>query len=136
MLNAAEAFDENRGKNLFRSISDRSTSADEARLPWSKVREGELPPMMFQLRLQDGQTFSYAYSDLRVIRGRDAGHVELGIASMSHVQVTLEGRHLRELAGLLGSASIRWVEESDARDVGRPEKAPEVVKITIETLEP
>lgn len=138
MRRAAKAFAEQThqtsgGVNV-RSISGQATDDGDAS-PYCRVRNGELPPMMFQIRLADGQSISFAYSDIREIRCRDAGHVQLGIFAMSRVLVTIEGRHLRELSNLLGMAMVRWMEEADKRDMDRPEASPEIVSIRVEAVD-
>ncbi|WP_040352844.1 hypothetical protein [Blastopirellula marina] len=135
MADAARAFDEQRGGNILRGLPGRRESAEQNNVPWRSVREGEMPPMMFQLRLRDGGTISYPYSDVREIRCRDAGCVQVSVLGMAKMIITLEGRRLRELADLLGRAELLWIEEADPRDVGRPESAPEIVSISIEEID-
>ena len=103
MANASSAFDQNRGVKL-RSIAPLPARRDDEDLPWLKVRNGELPPMMFQLRFRDGRMVSFAYSDIREIQSRDAGQVTLGIFALTRVLVTIQGRHLRDLMSLLSTA--------------------------------
>ncbi|QDT07451.1 hypothetical protein K227x_58780 [Rubripirellula lacrimiformis] len=135
MAHASSAFDRNRGGNL-RSVSPLPARQDDDGLPWLQVRNGELPPMMFQLRFRDGRIMSFAYSDIREIQSRDAGQITLGIFAMSRVLVTIRGRHLRDLMTLLGTGRIRWLEEDDTRDVGRPETLPLILSIEIEAFPP
>lgn len=130
---AEQNFRSGMGANL-RSISGQSANNDDAS-PYCRVGSGELPPMMLQIRLADGQSISFAYSDIREIRCRDAGHVQLGIFAMTRVTVTIEGRHLRELSNLLGMAMVRWMEEADERDNERPETEPEIVSIRVEAVD-
>ena len=134
MARASSAFDKNSGANV-RSIAPLPDRPDEDNLPWTRVRNGELPPMMFQLRFRDGQIISFAYSDVREIASRDAGQITVSILGMRRVMVTILGRHLRDLMSLMGTALVRWIEEGDLRDVDRCEKLPQITSIKIEPLE-
>jgi len=132
---ASKAFAENRREQLFRKAPVQDNVEPTHSKPWLQIRNGEMPPVMFQLRFQNGEVISYAYSDLREIRFRDAGYVQLGIIGMTRMLITIEGRHLRELAEAMGSGLIRWIEESDERDFGRPETSPAITEITIEQVQ-
>lgn len=132
MAKAARAFDEQRGGSVFRGLPHTREASNESRPPWSQIHEGEFPPMMFQLRRRDGSMTSFPYGSLVEIHCRDAGFLQLFIAGRQNLMVTLEGRHLRDLANLLGRAAILWVEESDPRDIGKPETAPEITQISVE----
>lgn len=134
MARAARAFDSSNRPSLH-SIAPQATRADDTDQPWLKVRNGEMPPMMFQLRLRNGQITSFAFSDIRQIYSRDAGHIQLALLAMGRMLVTISGRHLRDLASLIGVGMVRWIEESDPRDVDRPETAPEITSISIESME-
>jgi hypothetical protein len=92
-----------------------------------------MPPMMFQLRLSSGEIISYPYSDLRQVRYRDAGYVQLHVLGIDRTVVTIEGRLLRELSEYLSRGLIRWIQETDERDVDIPESCPSIVRITVET---
>ncbi|QDU98590.1 hypothetical protein [Lignipirellula cremea] len=129
MKNVQRAFDES-GGNI--QGFPQAAAPRESDLCWARLREGELPPMMFQMRLSDGRLVSYPYSDLREIRCRDAGRVQLFLLGLERLVVTIEGRRLRELANLLSRAMILWIEEADPRDLSKPESVPEIVKISIE----
>ena len=91
-----------------------------------------MPPMMFQARMRDGVYESIPYGDVRRIRCRDAGTIHIETFSNPKTNITIEGRHLRELAALLGSGMVRWIEESDDRDPGRPEHMPTITRLRIE----
>ncbi len=134
MTRPAQAFAENRGGNV-RPIGPVALDDSDV-APYSRVRSGELPPMMFQLRLCNGQSISFAYSDVREIRSRDSGHLQIALIAMTRTLITIEGRHLRELATLMGTAMVRWIEERDERAKERPEESPEIVAIRIESFEP
>lgn len=136
MSSAAKAFAESRREQLFRTVPSSQPNREiTASKPWHLIRTGEMPPVMFQLRFRSGEVISYAYSDLREIRFRDAGFVQLGIMGMTRVLVTVEGRHLRELSEGLGSGVVRWLAENDDRDLDRPESSPEITEISIEQLQ-
>ncbi|MEZ6136994.1 MAG: hypothetical protein R3C53_19030 [Pirellulaceae bacterium] len=130
MARVSRAFDDisNRG-----GLPSRPTPANDpsGSKPWAQLQQGELPPMMFQLRFYDGQALSLSYSDIRQIRCRDAGYIEILLYAPKLTNVVIEGRHLRELASLLGCCLIRWVEECNERQQ-IPESAPEVTSISIE----
>ena len=91
-----------------------------------------MPPMMFQLRTNDGVHESFPYGDIRRIRCRDAGSVQLETFSSPRTIITIEGRHLRELAALLCNGMIQWIEDSDTRDVDRDEQLTTVTRIRVE----
>lgn len=135
MAGVARVFDENNGKNILhrlpQSIERTSVEYDH---PWQAIREGEMPPMMFQLRFRDGHMESYAYNDIREVHSRDSGLVQVFLFSMAKKAITFEGRHLRELANLFCIASIRSICESDERDLHRPESSPEVTQIIVEEI--
>lgn len=131
MPNAARAFDQHRGGTPARAASDASP-IDESD-PFARSMPGELPPMMFQLRLSDGRWLSYAYHDVREIECRDSGHLRMTLATSPKTSITIEGRNLRDLATLLSLASVRWIREADPRAVSRPEEQAEVIRITIES---
>lgn len=110
-------------------------SVERAReAPWKRAGPTEPPPMMLQVRFLDGSVTSYAYADLRETRLRDAGCLTLCILGMEKYLVTIEGRHLTELATLIGMGKIKSLEELGPRTFDRPEEAPSIDAITIETL--
>lgn len=90
-------------------------------------------PMMFKIALSDGQLYWYPYSDLREVRLRDAGFVQLLIYGIEKYTISIEGRHLTELATLLGMGRIKSLEESAHRSFSDPEEMPGIDKITVET---
>lgn len=135
MSTASKAFAESRREQLFRTVPSQPKDADNDSKSWHHVRSGEMPPVMFQLRLRTGEVISYPYSDLREIRLRDAGYIQLGVLGMSKILVTIEGRHLRELSEGLGCGLIRWMAESDERDADRPESVPAITGISVETVQ-
>ncbi len=128
----ARAFDDQRREQLFRPRAQPANQSKADGAPWQTVRNGEMPPLMFQLRFRDGRINGYAYSDLREIRYRDAGYLQLGLCGMSRQLVTIEGRHLRELVELLGNGLVYWLQEADERDVDTPENRPAITALTVE----
>ncbi|MEO1618709.1 MAG: hypothetical protein AAFV88_22860 [Planctomycetota bacterium] len=128
MANVTSAFDENRGAPVFRCID----GDDGGSLPWQAVRDGQLPPMMFQVRLSDGTYESFPFGDIRRVRCRDAGAIQMETFSSPRTQILIEGRHLRDLASLLSAGMVRWIAETDSREVDRPEELPTITSIAIE----
>lgn len=102
--------------------------------PWKRAAPTEPPPLMFQVQFCDGRIISFAYADLRETRLRDAGSLQLGILGMEKYHVLIEGRHLGELATLIGLGKLKSVEELGPRTFDRPESAPTIDSITVETL--
>lgn len=136
MADVARIFDENNGRNILHRLPQTSTqSLAKNDYPWHAIRDGELPPMMFQLRFRDGHMESYSYNDIREVHCRDAGLVKVFLHSMSKKSITFEGRHLKELANLFCVASLRSIHEADERDIGRPESSPEITRISVEEIE-
>ncbi|QDT57104.1 hypothetical protein Pan44_51700 [Caulifigura coniformis] len=128
----ARAFDDQRREQLFRPRPQPANQSSATGTSWQSVRNGEMPPLMFQLRFRDGRITSFAYSDLREIRFRDAGFIQLGLCGMSQRIITIEGRHLRELVELLGNGLVYWLQEADERDVETPETSPCITALIIE----
>ncbi|MEZ6062101.1 MAG: hypothetical protein R3C19_17305 [Planctomycetaceae bacterium] len=132
MKSAARSFNDNRRERLFPTAVRRMESAAESPAPWRKTQNGEIPAAMFQLRFSTGEILAFTYNDVRQVRYRDAGFVQVLLHGMSKQVITFEGRNLRELAELLTLGLIRWVRESDDRDVDHPESGPGVVAISID----
>lgn len=133
MSSASRAFETQRRESLFNQPSA-NDPGENIKPPWHKVRQGEIPPMMFQIRFRSGEIVSFAYSDLREIRVRNAGHIELGILGMAKIRIIVEGRNLGELAECLGCGLIRWMQEEDDREIDRPETSGCIATIQIETI--
>lgn len=102
--------------------------------PWKRAAPTEPPPLMFQVRFHDGRVTSYAYADLRETRLRDAGCLQLCLLGMEKYHLTIEGRHLTELNTLIGAGKIKSLDELGPRTFDRPESAPSIDSITVETL--
>jgi hypothetical protein len=115
----------------LRAPSGETTSSEP---PWKRMQAHEGPPIMFQVEFCDGQILSYAYSDLRETRLRDAGYLQLSIYGMEKYRLTIEGRNLTELANLIGMGKIKSFVELGPRSFQRPEEDPSIDKIIIETL--
>ncbi|MCA9232957.1 MAG: hypothetical protein KDA57_20090 [Planctomycetales bacterium] len=103
-------------------------------LPWKRVSPSEPTPLMFQVRFCDGRTTSYAYCDLREIRLRDAGYLQLGLLGMEKMLISIAGRNLTELAELIAAGKLKSLTELGPRTFDRPETSPSIDKITVETL--
>lgn len=134
MAEVARVFGENTGPNILHHLDAMPKSGGDVQLPWKHVREGEMPPMMFQLRMRDGRMISYCYNDLREVHCPDAGRVQVYLQSISKWLITFHGRRLRELAELISCGMIRSISEADPRSLDRPESLPDIVEITIEPL--
>jgi len=134
MALASRAFADQRREEIFRNRPQPVLQTVATPPPWQSIQSGEMPPLMLQFRLRSGETISYAYHDLREIRVRDAGHIQLGLVGMSKLLITIEGRHLRELAEFIGSGLVRWVQESDERALDVPESSPWITSILIEQV--
>ena len=131
MRTAAQAFEDHRGGPNIRAVPPAPKPDSSA--PYSSLQVGDIPPMMFQLRLKDGRWLSFCYSDIRQMECRDSGCLELIVGAARNTTIRLEGRHLRELASLLGMALIRWIQEADSRCSKRSEEEAEIINITVET---
>ncbi|QDU80732.1 hypothetical protein Pla110_24650 [Polystyrenella longa] len=103
-------------------------------LPWKRSHPNDPPLMMFQVHFFDGRVTSYAYSDLREVRLRDAGHLQLCLFGMEKYHVTIEGRNMIELAELIGAGKMKSLMEMGPRTFERAEQSPSIDKVTIETL--
>ena len=102
--------------------------------PWKRIKATDPAPIMFQVQFCDGRVVSYAYCDVREIRLRDAGYLQLCLLGMEKLYITLEGRNLTELADLLGTGQIKSVAELGPRTFERPESSPSIDRITVEEL--
>ncbi len=103
--------------------------------PWKLTKPGEMPPMMFQVRFQDGRVFSYAYADLRETQLLHSGELHLFLYGMEKSQITIVGRRLDELANGISAGRIRWLAECDAREVGRDGSCPCIKDIFARLIE-
>jgi hypothetical protein len=131
MAKASKAFGQQSRSKLFESIPKAPPpKSKEPDASWQASHPSAMPGMMFELRFADGQILCYPFHHLHTIRYRDAGYLELSI--LGREVITIIGRHLRELVGLLRSGRIQWIEEIGARDEERAHEQPTVVKITIE----
>ena len=136
MAEVSRAFDENNGGSVLHRLPHPIERHSQGfKTPWTSIRDGEMPPMMFQLLFRDGHVESYSFSDIREVHCRDAGLVKVMLLSLRKLAITFEGRHLHELANLFCVASLRSVREADDRDLNRPENAPEVNRILVEEID-
>lgn len=120
--------------NKGNSISSQSVANDALELPWKRCSHTDPPLIMFQVEFYNGQTISYAYADLREIRMRDAGYLQLCIYGMEKYHVSIRGRHLKELANWIGKGKIKSLSEMGRRSFDHPETSPSIDSITVETL--
>ena len=132
MAKMARSFEQRTHQTLLRGIKQAEHETCDP--PWELVPANAMPPMMFELRSRDGTMTSYPYSDVRKIRCRDAGCVELYLLSLEKLMISIHGRHLRDLARSFGSGMVRWVQEGDHRD-SKPEEAPEINVIDVCVIE-
>ncbi|MEM1186717.1 MAG: hypothetical protein AAGI53_17165 [Planctomycetota bacterium] len=102
--------------------------------PWKRVSPTEPAPLMFQVCFCDGCATSYAYCDLREIRFRDAGFLQLGLLGMEKLVISIAGRNLTELAELIAAGKLKSFTELGPRTFDRPETSPSIDKVTVETL--
>lgn len=110
------------------------TTVQEDKVPWTRTKANEPPPVMFRLSFHDGRVVSYAYSDLRETRLLHAGHLTLCLFGMEKYHIVIQGRRLSDLAELLSAGKIKLLEELGPRTFDRPETAPSIDKITVEAL--
>jgi len=115
-------------------FSNGSLTSDSVQAPWKRSNPSEPPPFMFQVQFSDGKIISYAYSDLRETRLRDAGYLQLCLFGMEKYHISIERRHLTDLADLIGQGKIKSLTELGPRTFDRPESSPSIDKITIEAL--
>lgn len=111
-----------------------SSIATETDTPWRRTSPTEPSPVMFQVRFCHGAATSYAYCDLREVRLRDAGHLQLGLLGMEKLLITIAGRNLTELAELIAAGKLKSFTELGPRTFDRPESSPSIDKVTVETL--
>ena len=116
------------------SLATQMIAKSSVQVPWKRVGPNDPPPMMFQVQFCDGRVISYAYSDLRETRLRDAGYLQLCIYGMEKYHLTIEGRNLTELADLIGVGRVKSLVELGPRTFDRDESNPSIDKITVETL--
>ena len=90
--------------------------------------------MMFQVRLSDGQRYSFSYSDIRQIYRRDAGCVHIDLQALARTTIVLSGRNLDEVVNLLSTGVVKWVRERDPRAAATEEDSVEInsIDVTVE----
>ncbi|APZ95860.1 hypothetical protein [Fuerstiella marisgermanici] len=111
------------------ALPDADTSA-----AWQLLDTGTSMPMMFQLHLRSGEVIFFPYSDLREVRLRDAGFIQLALLGVAQYRVSISGRLLKELATVLGLGRVRSMHVADPRDISRPEDMPTIEAIDIEVV--
>jgi len=116
------------------SALNKSLANDSAEPPWKRIGPSEQAPIFFQIVRLNGNVISYAYCDLREIRQLSAGYLQLLVMGMEKMLITIEGRHLEELANQVGMNKIKTIEEVGPRSFEYPESCPSIDKITIEEL--
>ena len=129
MQSPRQIFDNHRAGPNLRSVPN--LGQDDP--PYERTAAGELPPMMFQVRLTDGQRYSFCYSDVRQIYRRDAGCVRIDLHALAHTTIVIEGRNLDEVVHCLGMSVVKWMRELDPRAAGGDESKPEITAISVTT---
>lgn len=112
----------------------RTATPDTAKPPWKRVSPTEPPPFMFQVQFYDGRMISFAYCDLRELRLRDAGHLQLCLLGMEKIHIDIIGRNLTDLAELIAAGKIKSFAELGPRTFERAEENAAIDRITIEHL--
>ena len=135
MAKAARAFENNRRPSFLQSVSAaKSDDMTGNEQPWVRIHPTAPPPMMLDLHLITGRILSQPYSSIDFVDMRDAGYLQIGFLGLMPTLVTIEGRNLRELRGLLAAGRIRSISQSDERDCDREEAAAVIDNITIEKM--
>lgn len=134
MAKAARDFGGQDRPAFLESIPKPIEKYDEDDVPWMKVAATSMPPMMLDLCQNNGRVLSRPYSSMDFVDYRDAGHLQIGFLGLTPTLVTIEGRNLEDLRGLISSGRIRRISETDERDVDRNENQPAIDRITIETF--
>lgn len=120
--------------NSESALRNKSLANDSVQLPWKRTSPSDPPLIMFQIERSNGNVISYAYCDLRETRLLSPGYLQLLVFGMEKYQITIEGRHLTELASLIGMNKIKEMSETGARTFEYPESSPAIDRITIEEL--
>lgn len=102
---------------------------------WQTVDASRGMSMMFQLHLRTGEVVSFPYSDLREVRRRDAGFIQLALMGVEQYRITITGRLLNDLANLLCLGRVISMHVTDPRDLSRPEDTPTIEAIDIQVIE-
>lgn len=105
-----------------------------AKPPWKRTTPTEPSPLMFQVQFCHGGATSYAYCDLREVRIRDAGFLQVGLLGMEKLVISIAGRNLTELGELLAAGRVKSLTELGPRTFDRPEASPSIDKITVEAI--
>lgn len=129
MARPSHAFESHRGRSNLRPVPN--LGQDDP--PYERIVNGDLPPMMFQIRLADGQRYSFCYSDVRRIYRRDAGRVEIDLLAIAPTTIVISGRNLDEVVHLLGLGVVRWIRELDSRAAASDERKVEITEIEVKT---
>ncbi|MEP3480567.1 MAG: hypothetical protein ABJZ55_15060 [Fuerstiella sp.] len=101
---------------------------------WQTLDASRGMAMMFQLHLRTGEIISFPYSDLREVRRRDAGFIQLALMGVEQYRISITGRLLDDLTTLLCFGRVVSMHVADPRDVSRPEEAPTIEAIEIEVI--
>ncbi|GAB5404401.1 MAG: hypothetical protein Aurels2KO_26320 [Aureliella sp.] len=133
MGEAARAFEDNRQPSFLESLpKPKAIEQTDDHLPWVRVHPTSPPPMMLDLCLSSGRVLSHPYSSIDFVDMRDAGYLQIGFMGLMPILITIEGRNLRELRGLLVAGRIRCILQTDDRDCDRDDDEPAIEKISVE----
>ncbi|HBE67195.1 MAG TPA: hypothetical protein DDW52_03505 [Planctomycetaceae bacterium] len=133
MGEAARAFEDHRQPSFLESLpKPKAVEPVDDRSPWVRIHPTSPPPMMLDLQLKSGRILSQPYSSIDFVDMRDAGYLQIGFMGLMPTLITIEGRNLRELRGLLVAGRIRSIVQSDDRDCDRGDDEPVIDKISIE----
>ena len=136
MGEAVQAFEGQRQPSFLESLPKPSNIEPiEQDSPWVRVNPTSPPPMMLDLCLDCGRILSQPYSSIDFVDMRDAGFLQIAFMGLSPLLVTIQGRNLRELRGLLVVGRIRSISLSDPRDCEGDDDDAVIEKISIEQLE-
>jgi hypothetical protein len=133
MGEAARAFEDNRQPSFLESLpKPKAVEPADDHFPWVRVHPTSPPPMMLDLCLSSGRVLSHPYSSIDFVDMRDAGYLQIGFMGLMPILVTIEGRNLRELRGLLVAGRIRCISQTDDRDCDQGDEEPAIEKISVE----
>jgi len=119
-------------ENSLRTLTKNTETSIEP--PWTRTRQSDPPVIHFVIQFKDGSDVSFAYSDLRKTKMRDAGYIELFLLGAEEEHVLIEGRHLGELIQLIRMGRIATFSELGPRTFNRAESAPSIDAIKISTI--
>ncbi|MEO8166227.1 MAG: hypothetical protein ABI619_12610 [Betaproteobacteria bacterium] len=104
-------------------------------LPWELVRASDPMPFMFEVTWSMGRSTSYAYSDLRIVDSISPSELWLNLYSMEKIRISITGRNLAELAGLLSRGRVlRIIQTEPGNWFDLAEESPAIETICVESF--